>query len=639
MKSRLYKPFRIGSMQLRNRIVMAPLTTQYASEEGYVTGRSLNFYEARARGGAGLLIVEATIIHPGGQAFANQLSISGDEFISGLSDLVQVIHRHGARGAIQLHHGGRVAKRELTGMQPIAPSPLARGKSELPRELTVDEIGEIVADFARAALRAKEAGFDGVEIHGAHGYLVDQFLSPAANKRQDSYGGSQRNRARFLVEIIEAIRGELGRDYPVWYRMNAREYGVEGGTTLEEAQETARRAEEAGADAVHVSAYGPKTPTNLTSPAFVPAVIEDLAEGIKKTVSIPVIAVGRITPEAGERMLAEGKADLIAMGKALLADPELPNKVAAGKSRDVVPCIVCMGCRDDLYDPDVVGIRCQVNAAMGRGGENGIVAAEKPRRVLVIGGGPGGMEAARVAALRGHGVTLWEKEFKLGGQLIPAAIAPHKDRIGAFTAYLEAQLKKLGVRIELGKEATADAVEEFQPEAVVVAMGARPLVPQIPGLGKARAVQAVDVLEGRADVGSRVVVIGGELVGCETAEFLAEKGRKVTIMRRGSEIASKVGPSLRAFFLERLEAKGVTLLTGVKYEEASSAGLVVTTAEGERKTFGASAIVLAAGAIADRRLYEEISGKLPEVYAVGDCVEPRKIRDAVAEGYSVGLKI
>ncbi|MFC1916812.1 FAD-dependent oxidoreductase [Chloroflexota bacterium] len=635
---KLFEPARIGQMELRNRIVMPPMVTRYSSEQGYVTERTKNYYEARAMGGAALLIVEATYVHLCGKVFSNQLSIDNDESIPGLSGLVQAIHRHGAKAAIQLHHGGRNAKSELSQMQPIAPSPLASLGGEVPKGLSVDEIAEIVACFAEAALRAKQAGFDGVEIHGAHGYLIDQFLSCSSNKRQDAYGGDLPNRARFLTEVIKAIREAVGRGYPVWCRINGKEYGEEG-TSLEEAQEIARMAQDASADAIHVSASGPTAPINLTSPTFVSAVILDLAEGIKKVVTVPVIAVGRITPWAAEKILVEGKADLVAIGKGLLADPEIPNKMASDRLEDITPCIVCMGCRDGLRSPTVVGIQCQVNAALGKEAECEILPAKQRRKVLVVGGGPAGMETARVAALRGHQVVLWEKESRLGGQLIQAAIPPHKDRIEPLTKYLQTQLKKLDVKVELGKKATAATIDEFGPEVVVLATGVKPLAPEIPGLDKAHVVQAGDVLEGKVEVGNSVAIIGGELVGCETAEFLVEKGKKVTVTRRGPEMALRVGSVLRPFFLDRLLEKGVTLLTGIRYEGVTAEGLTVMTKEGERKTIEADTIVLAVGSTPDKKLYEEVKGKVPEIHLAGDCVEPRTIREAIADGYSIGLKI
>lgn len=488
-------------------------------------------------------------------------------------------------------------------------------------------------------MRAQKAGFDGVEIHGAHGYLIDQFLSRASNQRQDFYGGDLRHRARLLIEILEAVRKRAGNDFPVWCRLNGREYGIAEGTTLEESRKIAHMAEDAGAAAIHVSAAGPQSPVNLTSPTFVPAVIADLAAEIKKGVGVPVIAVGRITPEAGERILAEGQADLIAIGKGLLADPNLPNKWASGRLEDITPCIVCMACRDDLRSPAVSGIRCQVNAALGKEEEYQIFPAKKAKKILVIGGGPAGMEAARVAALRGYQVGLWEKSSRLGGQLIQAVIPPHKDRIEPLIRYFLDQLKKLGVRIESGKVATAAKVEEFQPEVVVCATGIKATVPEIRGLSQANVVQAGDVLEGKVKVGDKVVIIGGELVGCETAEFLAEKGKKVTVTRRGPEMALKVEGVLRPFFLQRLLEKGVTLLTNIHYNEVTAQGLVVTTKDNEKKVIEADTIVLAAGSIPDQELYQEIKGRTAEVYLAGDCVEPRKIRDAIADGYRIGLEI
>lgn len=639
MKSRLWEPFQMRQMELRNRIVMPPMVTRYGSEEGYVTERTRNYYEARAQGGAGLIIIEATYIHPVGQSFANQLGISDDRFIPGMTELVQAIHKHGAKAAVQLIHGGREASSQLTRMQLVAPSRLPGSSGEMPRELTVDEIAQTAAFFAEAALRVKKAGFDGVEIHGAHGYLIDQFLSRSANKRQDAYGGDLRHRARFLVEVIKAVKVAVGEKYPVWCRINGRQYGVEGGATLEEAQETARMAQNAGADAIHVTAYGPTSPVNFTTAIFRPAILEDLAEGIKKAISVPVIAVGRFTPEAGERILEQGKADLIAIGKGLLADPELPRKVAAGKLEDINPCILCMGCRDSLRSTTVVGIQCHVNPVLGREGEYKIVPAKKSKRVLVVGGGPAGMEAARVAALRGHQVTLYEKEDRLGGQLVQAAIPPHKDRIKALVRYFETQVKKLGVKVVLGKEATATLVKQLKPDVVILSTGVTPFTPEIPGLNKANVVQARDILESEVEVGNNVVVIGGELVGCETAEFLAEKGKKVTVTRRGPEMASKMAPAVRTFLLDRLSASGVTLLTRVRYNKVTPQGLVLTTDDGETKTIKADSIVLAAGAIPNRKLLEELKGEVPEIHLVGDCVEPRTIRDAIVDGFHIALKI
>lgn len=646
MKRRLLEPFRIGKMQLKNRIVMAPMETQYAAEDGHVTERNKDYYEARARGGAALIIVEATYIHRQGWAHANQLSISDDKFIPGLSELVQAIHKHGAKAAIQINHAGRDAKMALqNGIQIVAPSPLPSPLvGKLPKELTVDEIGEIPAVFAAAALRAKKAGFDGVEIHGAHGYLISQFLSRASNKRQDIYGGALPNRARLLVEVIKAIKSAAGDDYPVWCRINGQEYGVEEGLTLEEAQETAQIAQEAGIDALHVSATGPRAPNNLPSHTFAPAVIAHLAEGVKKAVTVPVIAVGKMTPEAAEKVLAEGKADLIAIGRALFADPELPNKVAEDRLEDITPCIECFGCRNDIFSnilglSDIAGIGCHVNPALGKEKESDIVPAKSSKRVLVVGGGPAGLEAALVSALRGHEVTLWEKESRLGGQLFQAAIPPYKDRITVLPEYFERQLKKLNVAIELNKEATPAMIEEFKPEAVILASGIRPLIPEIRGLDRAHVVQAGDVLEDKAAVGNRVIIIGGEMVGCETAEFLAEKGKEITVMRRGPEMATAVGPCLRPFLLARLSEKGITLLTGIKYDEATPSGLVITTKDGEKKTIEADTIVLAAGATPDNKLYEKIKGKVPEVHCAGDCVAPRTIREAIAEGFHIGREI
>jgi 2,4-dienoyl-CoA reductase-like NADH-dependent reductase (Old Yellow Enzyme family)/thioredoxin reductase len=637
MRSRLWEPFRLGRMELRNRIVMSPMGTKHASNEGYVTDLLKDYFEARARGGAGLIIVEATLVHPRGRGFENLLEITDDKFIPGLSELVRVIHKHGAKAAIQLQHCGRLAKSNLTGMQPVAPSPIARPGGEIPKELTVEEIKEIIGYFAGAAVRAKKAGFDGLEIHGAHGYLIDQFLSPSSNKRRDIYGGSVQNRARFLIEIIEAIKRAVGGEFPVWCRINGLEYGVEDGTTLEEAKETGRLAQEAGADAIHVSAYGPQAPQNLTLPAPASGVLADLAQGFKETVTVPVIIVGRITPEAGERILAEGKADLVAMGKAFLADPEIPNKVAAGIADQIRPCILCMGCRDDLYSTGV-SIRCRVNPAMGREAEFEIVRAKNTKKVLIVGGGPAGLEAARVAALRGHEVTLWEKSLKLGGQLNYAAIPPHKSGIEPLIKYFQIQMGMLNVKIEVGVAATTTLVQEFRPDVVVVATGAIPIIPETcAGKGK-NIVTALEVLGGYEDIRERVVVVGGGMIGCEVAEFLAQWHRDVMIVEMLEEIGNDIGPVLRPGILNRLRDAGIQVEAGIEVVEVTGKG-VQGLRDGLPEFFPAGTVVIAVGMKSEKKLGEDLEGRAPEIHLIGDCAEPRKIREAIAEGYRVGLRI
>ena len=623
-------------MEVKNRFVMAPMGTKHAGEQGYVTDHIKDYFEARARGGAGLIIVEATLVHPHGRGYEKLLEITNDTFIPGLRELVGVIHRHGAKAAVQLQHCGRLAKSKLTGRQPMAPSPIPASGGETPKELTIEEIEEIIGFFADAAARAKRAGFDGIEIHGAHGYLIDQFLSPSSNKRQDIYGGGVQNRARFLIEILRAVKRAVGDDYPVWCRINGREFGVEDGTTLEEAKETARMAQEAGADAIHVSAYGPQAPQHLPPPSLVSGVLADLAQGIKAAVTVPVILVGRITADAAERILGEGKADLVSIGKAFLADPEIPNKVASGNAEDIRPCILCMACRDDLFAAGI-SVRCQVNPAVGREAEFEISPAKKAKKVLVVGGGPAGMEAARVAALRGHEVTLWEKGSGLGGQLNYAVIPPHKIGIEPLIHYFRTQMEKLKIKIELGKAATAMMIKEYQPEAVVLATGSVPVIPE-ECQGKANVVTALEVLGGQKAVRERVAVVGGGMVGCEVAEFLAKRYKDIMILEMLQEIGSDIGPSLRGHISKRLKSTDIKIEVGIKIMEITGAG-VRGLRNGQSEFFHAGTVVMAVGMKSERQLFGEIEGIVPEIHLIGDGREPRRIREAIADGYRAGLKI
>ena len=633
---RLFQPMSIGEMRLRNRIVMPPMVTNFGSSDGRVTEQTTAYYEERAKGGVGLIIVEATCVDsPIGKLSPYQLVIDNDSFIPGLSDLAHAIRRHGARAAVQLHHAGGSTSSAVTGLQPVGPSAVTFPDREMPIELTLGEISEIVQRFARAAERAKRAGFDGVEIHAAHGYLIAQFLSSAFNKRQDEYGGSLANRARFLLEIIKTTRAVVGKSYPVWCRLSGREYGIPGGITVEETQAVARMAEEAGAAAIHVSAYAAGRDTRNLPPAAQPrGALVRFAEAVKSVVSIPVITVGRIEPVLGERILTEGRADLIAIGRGLIADPYLPQKAAAGRLEDIRPCIACGSCLARVNAGKDSPL-CGVNPAVGQEGEYAIELAAKPKKVVVIGGGPAGMEAARVAALRGHQVTLFEKETRLGGQLNVAAVPPYKSEINELNKYLATQVQKAGVKLELGKKATTAKVKKIAPDAAILATGVTPFIPEIPGIDRKNVVMAEDVLAGRAKLGEGVIVIGGELVGCETAEFLADSGKTVTITRRGPTMAAGVAPMIGEALVGRLKAKGVTMLTGVKYEEVNDEGLVITTKDREKRTIPADTIVLAAGSKPNTELLSELRGIVSEVHRVGDCVEPRGIVEALTEGWRV----
>jgi len=639
---KLFEPGSIGSMRLKNRLVMPPMATNFGTKEGMVTQRTIDYYEERAKGGVGLVIVEFTgVDSPVGRATPRQLLIDDDKFVPGLGELAQAIKRQGAKAAIQIHHVGRQGLSSITGHQPVAPSPIPasdgiRPEGEIPRELTPSEISAIVARFGEGAERARRAGFDGVEIHGAHGYLISQFLSPLANRRQDAYGGSLENRARMLLEVIQAVGERVGKDYPVWCRLSALEIGVEGGITLEETQTVAQLAEKAGVDAIHVSAHA-VAPGRRPPMAQMPGVLVPLAEGIKKVVSVPVIAVSRIPPELGESVLREGKADFIAIGRGLFADPHLPRKVASGKGEDVTPCMCCLACLDSLMWRRE-GVCCAVNAAVGREREYELKPAEDVKEVVVVGGGPGGMEAARVASLRGHRVILFDEGDELGGQLLLASRPPFKDTVDTFRRYLVAQMAKLGVELWLGQKFTADLLDQLKPDAVVLATGVIPFVPDIPGIEGKQVFLASQVLDG-AETGEQVAVIGGELVGCETTLHLAQQGKRVTIMRRGPQLAAKVNPHVGVPLIRRLEAKGVTILTGVQYEEITGAGVIVRTEAGERRTVEADTVVLAAGARPNTELLSSVEGKAAQVICVGDCVEPRGIREAVEAGYRAGLSL
>ena len=645
--SKLFEPGRIGGMEVKNRIVMSPMVDNFGTEDGYVTERCIAYYAERARGGAGLIVVGAsTVDFPRGKGLTRNLAADDDRYLLGLNQLAQAIKDGGARAAIQLHHAGGEARTAITHMQPVAPSAIRMPhtildvpyETDVPHELTVREIKELVCQFAEAVERCKKAGFDGVEIHANSGYLINQFLSPAFNLRRDEYGSELENRARFLIEIIRAAKEAAGTGFPIWCRLTVREYGVEG-IKRQHAQEVAKLAEQAGADAINANFFVYSAYLSGPPPTAEPrGTLIRFAEPIKQAVGIPVIAVGRITPEIGEEVLQQGKADFVAIGRGLIADPDLPKKASEGRVEDIVPCITCSYCfHHIMHQGDE--LHCSVNPRVGHEQEYRLEKAEQKRRVAVVGGGPAGMEVARVAALRGHDVTLYDKGDQLGGQLLLAIIPPHKENMRSFIDYLRAQVDKLRIKAELGREATLQMLKEVKPDVVILATGASPSIPQIPGLDRLKAMTFSEVLSGKTQVGHSVVIIGGGMVGCELAEFLADQGKMVTILEILDEVATEMWHGLGAFMRVRLQDKGVTILTGVQYDKCSDEALNILTKDRKQLAIEADSIVVAVGVEPNIELLTQLKEEVPEIHLVGDCAEPGRIPEAMDSAHRVGLSL
>ena len=509
----LFDPIAIRGMEIPNRIVMPPMTTRLAAPDGSVTPELIQYFVARAEGGAGLITVEMCSPHPAGRHRARELGISDDRFVAGLRELTSRLRAAGSRVAVQIGHAGGHTRQDVTGHPPVAPSAVAHVVQEVdtrrvvPEELTREGIRALVHAFAEAAARAKSAGFDAVELHGAHGYLIAQFLSPLDNHRGDEYGGHLRNRARFALEVVEACRTRVG-DFPLVFRFSADEYAP-GGFVVEEARELACWLVEAGVDVLHVSAgcYRslPSGAVMIPPMAYPGGVFLHLARAIKAVVRVPIIAVGRLhDPELAAMAVREGHADMVALGRQLIADPEWPRKVREGRTDEIRPCIACNTCVDSMREGE--HITCLVNPWAGREGQRRTSGVDRPRRVLVVGGGPAGMEAARLMADRGHRVLLVERRPELGGQLRLAVRAPLFQNVETnppvvlrFVEFLARQLERAGVDVRLGETVTGGLIDALNPETVVLATGASYRVPLrwvLPPLlesrwGRSRAVKAL----------------------------------------------------------------------------------------------------------------------------------------------------
>lgn len=681
---KLFEPGQIGRVKTKNRIVKPAQSMHYAEDDGGITDRNLGFYEAIAKGGGGLIVVEmAAVDYPIGYPSLKDLRVDDDRFIPGLSELAKLIHSYDVATFLQITHSGP-SHSPIEGTQPRGPSSLSL--DELPRTtygptigVAIPEIEDIVEKFAKGAERAQKAGFDGVEIHGAHGYLIASFFSGAWNRRQDLYGGSLENRARFACEVIRAIRKRVGRDFAVGIRVNGAEYGVKNGTTPEEAQVMCQMLEESGADCIDISAFGYGTSYSLViypEQIFYPegprplgegfdgsrkgaGGISLLAAGIKKVVSIPVIAVGRLDPFLSEKILRQGAADFVCLGRCQLADPEIVRKVREGREQDVVPCTADLACIDAYVRGRPVV--CRVNAAIGKEREYAIKPAEKKKRVMIIGGGPAGMEAARVAALRGHEVMLYEKGYKLGGAMLIAALVKGLDieDLVALTSYFRVQIKKLGVKVRFGKEVDDALIKEIKPDVVILGTGGIAAVPGIPGIDRrivanqSRFYQRINtylrffgpkvlrwLTKFYLPVGEKVVIIGGGIQGIQLAEFLVKRGRKVTVTETSDELGAEMATANAARVLHWLAKKGCTLQSGIKYyEEITDKGLTLVIKEGERQTIEADTILPALPLRPNTELFESLKGKVPEIYLIGDAREPHLILEAIGEGFRTALTI
>lgn len=634
----LFSPCAIGTLQTKNRIVMPPMATNYASPEGFVTDRLIAYYVERARGGVGYITVEHTGILQQGKASPRMLLISTDEHASGMARLIEAVHRAGGKIVVQINHAGRQTSSAVTGSPIVGPSPIAcPTRNEIPRELTIGEIEEITQAFSAAAQRVKSAGADGVELHMAHGYLICAFLSPFSNRRSDRYGGDLEGRTRFARDVLHSVRNRVGPDFPIVCRMSADEY-VDGGLRIEETKQIARILEKEGADALHVSACNAAS-GYLNHPTYYveEGVFVHLAEAIKSAVRLPVITVGRIrNPVMADQIVRDGKADLVSMGRALIADPYLPRKAEAGRFEEIIPCLSCNRCVQTLRKDSV---RCTVNPETGNEAQFRFSKSDRPKTIWVVGGGPGGLKAAEIATLRGHEVTLFERDRKLGGRMRVAAIPPKKAVLNEYLRYLERRVRSLGVTLELGRECTVEMVGAAKPDAVIVASGARPLIPDWKGIEESGAISAEAALAGEGSVGKRVLVVGGSGIGAETADYLSEMGKQVTVVEMLGEIALDFVGHLRYYLSQRLAEKGVSILTSTTVKELGKGYALVEDTSGIRKLEGFDTIVLAVGSKPDDRIARAIEGKVPELYVVGDASKPGEILQAVYDAEEAAIKI
>lgn len=640
--SKSLSPIKIGTVELKNRYIVPAMGSHLGESNGQVSQRTIDYYTARAKGGYGLIVTEFTCVDPVGMALPGQLGIWDDSFIEGHKRLTQEIHKNDGVIFCQLHHAGRLSYSMVTGNQPVAPSSVASpANKEIPRELSTEEVYQLIKKFVDAAVRAKEAGYDGVELHGAHQYMIAQFMSPYSNKRLDEFGGHFHNRMRFPTEIIKKIKENCGKDFPVSIRISAEE-SEHDSWSVREARKAAKMLEEAGADVISVSiggAYGTSYKT-LAPQALPPGFNASNSAFIKEVLKVPVIVTGRIVdPYVAEDIISSGSADLVSLGRPSLAEPEFPNKVKENRIDEIIPCVACLqrcaeaGGRDE-WD---TGASCTYNPFTGKEGIMKFNPPEVKKKIAIIGAGPAGLETAWVAAKRGHCVTVFDKADVPGGQIAFGARPPYKQELlKAVQTYITLG-KKYGVTYKFGEEANLQTVADFNE--VVLATGGEPISPPLEGIEEADVVQAIDILAGRKLAGDRVIIIGGGQVGAETGEMLANQNRQVTIVEMKDAIAQEEHQDVRFLLIERLKKYGVNMLTKTKVKALSKDRVVVEKEGIEETLSGFDTIILAAGVKSHNPLEKTMKEAGKKTHVIGDANKPGDITDAIYEGAKLGLSI